>query len=155
MIELFGITTEPISIDAVSKAVIHRNAGAVLTFTGTVREMTQDKQTLFLQYEAYKEMAENKLRQIGDEIAERWSGTVTSIWHRIGRLEISDIAVVIAVATAHRAEAYEANRYAIERIKEIVPIWKKEHWSDGEMWIGDQLGTTPYPTGKPTGDDQG
>ncbi|WP_442600983.1 molybdenum cofactor biosynthesis protein MoaE [Paenibacillus sp. KN14-4R] len=153
MIERFGITTEPLSIDTVSKTVIHRNAGAVLTFTGTVREMTQGKQTLFLQYEAYLEMAVNKLRQIGDEIEVRWPGTITAIWHRIGRLEISDIAVVIAVATAHRAEAYEANRYAIERIKEIVPIWKKEHWTDGEMWIGDQLERTPYPSGQPEKED--
>ena len=73
----------------------------------------------------------------------------TSIVHRIGKLEISDIAVVIAVASPHRAESYEASRYAIERIKEIVPIWKKEYWVNGEEWIGDQLENKPFPSGKP------
>lgn len=76
-------------------------------------------------------------------------GTKTAITHRIGRLGITDIAVVIATSTPHRAESYEANRYAIERIKEIVPIWKKEHWEDGEKWIGDQLETKEYLEGKP------
>ena len=85
-------------------------------------------------------MAEKKLAQIGDEIKQRWPGTITTIVHRIGPLQISDIAVLIAVSSPHRKDAYQANEYAIERIKEIVPIWK-EIWEDGEEWQGHQKGT--------------
>lgn len=147
--ELFRVTAEPLSMELITSLVIRPNNGAVLTFIGTVRELTYGRKTLYLEYEAYVEMAEKSLRQIGDEIAAKWPNTITAIHHRIGQLAISDIAVVIAVSTPHRADAYEANRYAIERIKQVVPIWKKEHWEDGSSWIGDQLERTPYPTGKP------
>jgi molybdopterin synthase catalytic subunit len=145
----FLITKDEIQIDDVVRKVIHPNAGAVNTFIGTVREMTNGKRTLYLQYEAYVPMAENQLAQIGEEIHEKWPDARTAITHRIGRLDISDLAVVIAVSSPHRAAAFEASRYAIERIKEIVPIWKKEHWEDGTTWVGDQKETTPYPTGAP------
>ncbi|QOY34128.1 molybdenum cofactor biosynthesis protein MoaE [Anaerobacillus isosaccharinicus] len=147
--KLFLITNEVISIQEVVDKVVHPNAGAINTFIGTVRELTKGKKTIYLKYDAYASMAEKKLAQIGDEIQERWPNTLVAITHRIGRLDITDIAVVIAVSTPHRADSYDASRYAIERIKEIVPIWKKEHWEDGEEWIGDQLEKTPYPTGKP------
>ncbi|MDZ5713304.1 molybdenum cofactor biosynthesis protein MoaE [Jeotgalibacillus haloalkalitolerans] len=136
---MFEVTSEPLSIEAVSQKVIRPEAGAVVTFTGTVREFTKGKRTLYLTYEAYASMAEKQLKRIGDEITTRWPDAVTAISHRTGKLEISDIAVVIAVSTPHRKDAYEANEYAIERIKQIVPIWKKEKWEDGEEWIGDQL----------------
>ncbi|MGO4888475.1 molybdenum cofactor biosynthesis protein MoaE [Anaerobacillus sp. MEB173] len=145
----FLITSEVISIQEVVDKVVHPNAGAINTFIGTVRELTKGKRTLYLEYDAYVPMAEKKLAQIGEEIKEQWPETRVAITHRIGRLEITDTAVVIAVSTPHRADSYEASRFAIERIKEIVPIWKKEHWEDGEKWIGDQLERTPYPTGKP------
>ncbi|MBU5211262.1 molybdenum cofactor biosynthesis protein MoaE [Heyndrickxia oleronia] len=145
----YEITKEPIVLEAVVQKVVQRNAGAITTFIGTVRELTEGKRTVYLEYEAYESMAIKKLEQIGNEISERWPGTKTAITHRIGRLEITDIAVVIATSTPHRAESYEANRYAIERIKEMVPIWKKEYWEDGEEWIGNQLGTREYETGKP------
>lgn len=147
--KLFLITDEVISIQEVVDKVASRNAGAINTFIGTVREITKGKKTIFLKYDAYASMAEKKLAQIGDEIQEQWPDALVAITHRIGRLDITDIAVVIAVSTPHRADSYEASRYAIERIKEIVPIWKKEHWEDGVEWIGDQLEKTPYPTGKP------
>ena len=147
--KLFLITEEVISIQEVVDKVVHPNAGAINTFIGTVRELTKGKKTIYLKYDAYISMAEKKLAQIGDEIQERWPNTLVAITHRIGRLDITDIAVVIAVSTPHRAHSYDASRYAIERIKEIVPIWKKEHWEDGEEWMGDQLEKTPYPTGKP------
>lgn len=147
--KLFEITDQVISIEEVTRKVMNRNAGAVTTFTGTVREFTKGKRTLHLEYAAYASMAENKLRQIGQEIQEKWQDAEVAITHRVGHLEILDIAVVIAVATPHRNDAYEANRYAIERIKEIVPIWKKEHWEDGEKWIGDQLEKKAYPSGHP------
>lgn len=149
----FEITKDPIDIETVVQKVVQREAGAITTFIGTVRELTYGKRTLYLEYEAYESMARKKLEQIGNEIAGKWPGSVTAITHRIGRLDITDIAVVIAVSTPHRAESYEANRYAIERIKEIVPIWKKEHWEDGEEWIGNQLGTKKYTDGKPREDD--
>lgn len=145
----FQITNEPIIIQEIVDKVVDRDAGAINTFIGTVREMTKDKKTLYLIYEAYESMAVKKLEQIGREIEERWPKTKIAITHRVGKLEITDIAVVIAVSTPHRADSYEASRYAIERIKEIVPIWKKEHWEDGTLWMGDQLEKKAYPTGKP------
>lgn len=149
----FELSNKPIDIQSVIDKVVSRNAGAVTTFIGTVREMTKGKKTLFLIYDAYEAMAVKKLEQIGAEISERWPDAITAITHRTGKLEITDIAVVIAVSTPHRNDAYEANRYAIERIKEIVPIWKKEHWEDGEKWIGNQLETVEYPAGKPEKED--
>ncbi|UOQ92819.1 molybdenum cofactor biosynthesis protein MoaE [Halobacillus shinanisalinarum] len=149
----FWITDQPISIEEVVKLVSRREAGAINTFVGTVREFTYGKRTLHLEYQAYLPMAEKKLEQLGQEIEERWPDARTAIGHRIGRLEIEDIAVVIAVSTPHRADSYDASRYAIERMKEIVPIWKKEHWEDGEAWIGDQKETKTYPEGSPKKED--
>lgn len=150
---LFLITKDPISIEEVTKKVIRPEAGAVNTFIGIVRELTNGKKTLYLEYEAYETMAVKKLAEIGSEIQKQWPDAKVAITHRIGRLDISDIAVVIAVSTPHRDHAFEASRYAIERIKEIVPIWKKEHWEDGEQWIGNQLETKVYPSGKPEKED--
>jgi len=133
--------------------VVQREAGAITTFIGTVRELTHGKKTLYLIYESYESMAVKKLAQIGQEIEEKWTGSKVAITHRVGKLDITDVAVVIAVSTPHRADAYEANRYAIERIKEIVPIWKKEHYEDGQEWVGNQLETVTYPTGKPEESD--
>ncbi|MEH7415943.1 molybdenum cofactor biosynthesis protein MoaE [Neobacillus drentensis] len=151
--KLYEISKDPIDIQAVIDKVVQREAGAITTFIGTVRELTKGKKTLFLIYEAYEAMAVKKLEQIGREIEERWEGSKAAITHRVGRLDITDVAVVIAISTPHRADAYEANRYAIERIKEIVPIWKKEHWEDGEEWMGNQLETVAYPSGKPEAGD--
>ncbi|PFG12665.1 molybdenum cofactor biosynthesis protein MoaE [Bacillus sp. es.036] len=147
--EYYKITSEEIDINQVITSVIRPEAGAINSFIGTVREFTGEKQTVSLQYEAYPSMAEKQLKRIGIEIREQWPNVQTSIVHRIGKLAISDIAVVIAVASPHRAESYEASRYAIERIKEIVPIWKKEYWTDGQEWIGDQLENTAYKNGAP------
>lgn len=147
--EYYKITSEEIDVNQVITSVIRPEAGAINTFIGTVREFTGEKQTVSLQYEAYPSMAEKQLERIGIEIREQWPDVKASIVHRIGKLAISDIAVVIAVASPHRSESYEASRYAIERIKEIVPIWKKEYWTDGEEWIGDQLETTSYKNGQP------
>ncbi|MGM0828751.1 MAG: molybdenum cofactor biosynthesis protein MoaE [Bacillota bacterium] len=147
--ELFNIIDEPIELQELIDKVTSREAGAVTTFIGTVREWTKGKRTVYLEYQAYKPMAINMLKTIGDEIQSKWPKTKVAITHRVGRLDISDIAVIIAVSSPHRKAAYEANEYAIERIKKIVPIWKKEHWEDGETWIGDQLENVPFPKGKP------
>ncbi|OFD81727.1 molybdenum cofactor biosynthesis protein MoaE [Bacillus mycoides] len=146
---LFEIVDNPIVVQEVTNKVVRREAGAITTFIGTVRELTKGKRTLHLEYEAYKPMAVKKLAEIGEEIKKKWPDAKIAIKHRVGRLEIMDIAVVIAVSSPHRKVAYEANEYAIERIKRIVPIWKKEFWEDGTEWIGDQLENTSYPEGKP------
>ncbi|WP_035186429.1 molybdenum cofactor biosynthesis protein MoaE [Alteribacter aurantiacus] len=150
---VFKITDAPIDVGRVIEQVEDRNAGAINTFIGTVREMTKGKRTLYLKYDAYVPMAEKKLAQIGDEIIQKFPDAKVSIVHRIGELAISDVAVVIAVSTPHRGDSFDGCRYAIERIKEIVPIWKKEHWEDGTKWIGDQRETTAYPSGKPRKED--
>ncbi|MTH51923.1 molybdenum cofactor biosynthesis protein MoaE [Bacillus mangrovi] len=145
----FLLTENPISAEEVIQKVARREAGAVTVFIGTVRELTNGKRTLYLEYEAYKPMAEKMLEKIGEEVKEKWPEAEAAITHRTGKLDISDTAVVIAVSSPHRKTAYEANEYAIERIKEIVPIWKKEFWEDGSKWIGDQRETAAYPDGRP------
>ncbi|WP_240374312.1 molybdenum cofactor biosynthesis protein MoaE [Bacillus piscicola] len=145
----FIVTEEPISVDDVIHKVIRRECGAITTFLGTVREFTHGRRTLHLEYQAYKSMAEKMLADIDKEVSEKWPEAISAVTHRIGRLEITDAAVVVAVSSPHRQTAYEANQYIMERIKQIVPIWKKEHWEDGTSWVGDQLGTTSYPEGKP------
>lgn len=133
----YEITEEPLDISKYHSYTINASQGAVCMFTGHVREWTKGTRTVHLDYEAYKPMAEKKLAEIGEEIGERWPGVITTIAHRTGKLEISDIAVVIVTSAPHRADSYRANEYAIERIKETVPIWKKEIWEDGEEWVGD------------------
>ncbi|MET3288983.1 UNVERIFIED_CONTAM: molybdopterin converting factor subunit 1 [Brevibacillus sp. OAP136] len=136
----FQITEQPISADELVKLVSNPRAGAILTFVGTVREFTHGQRTVSLTYEAYVPMAVQKMQQVASEIKERWPQAEVAMHHRIGNLAIEDIAVVIAVATPHRDESFEAGRYAIERLKQIVPIWKKELWEDGSEWKGHQQG---------------
>ena len=135
--KMFVVISEELDITHYHKLTVYEHLGAVCTFTGLVREWTKGTRTVYLEYEAYIPMAEKMLAQIGDEISERWPGVITAIGHRIGKLEISDIAVVIVTSSPHRTDSYRANEYAVERLKEIVPIWKKEIWEDGEEWIGD------------------
>lgn len=146
----FWLTSEAIDINDVIAKVVRPEAGAISTFTGIVREFTKGKRTLYLEYQAYAVMAEKMLATIGKEIDAKWKDTRTAIVHRTGRLEISEVAVAIAVSTPHRKDAFKASSYAIERIKEIVPIWKKEHWEDGTLWIGDQLEQQSYSKEIPT-----
>ncbi|HLR42626.1 MAG TPA: molybdenum cofactor biosynthesis protein MoaE [Pseudogracilibacillus sp.] len=146
----FWITEEAITIQECIDKVIRPEAGAISTFIGVAREFTQGKRTLHLEYDAYVPMAEKQLARIGEEIKKKHPDAEVAIAHRIGRLDISDVAVAIAVSTPHRAAAFEASRYAIERIKEIVPIWKKEHWEDGTKWIGDQKEQESYEKDLPS-----
>jgi MoaE-MoaD fusion protein len=150
--ERFFISEEPLSVETLMKKVQSPLCGAINIFVGTVRELTQGKRTIRLEYEAYAPMAVKKMEQIADEIAERWPGTNVAMAHRVGVLEIEDAAVVIAVSTPHRAASYEAGRYAIERLKEIVPVWKKENWEDGTEWMGHQQG--PWDPTKSPGTGQ-
>jgi molybdopterin converting factor subunit 1 len=134
----FEVTTEPLDARAIEQMVASPESGAVLTFTGTVRDKARGKGVTALDYEAYPPAAEKMLERIGDEIRERWGIERVAIVHRYGLLQIGEASVVIAVASAHRDEAFAACRHAIERIKEIVPIWKKEHYDDGAVWIGSE-----------------
>lgn len=137
---LFEVVETPLSADAVTAKVVDPTIGAVVTFVGTVREWTRGRQTVYLEYEAYPEMAVEQMEKIGREIQEQWPGSRVAISHRVGRLEIGEVSVVIAVATPHRGDAFAGCRHAIERLKQIVPIWKKEVWADGEEWVGSQAG---------------
>ncbi len=134
---MYKITTEPIDADAVYRAVEQKRDGAVVVFHGIVRARSDDdRETRYLEYEAYPEMAEARMRAIGAEIEQRWGSADVAIVHRIGRCEIGEASVVIAVASPHRGEAFEACRYAIDTLKANVPIWKKEVFADGEVWVG-------------------
>ncbi|MFH1639388.1 MAG: molybdenum cofactor biosynthesis protein MoaE [Chloroflexota bacterium] len=138
MIEL---TQEPIRIESVMDRVKQNTCGAVVTFTGTVRDNFQGKRVLYMEYDAYPEMATKKLAEITSEIQTRWGLADVAITHRVGRVEIGEVVVVIAVASAHRLEAFQACQYAIDRIKKVVPIWKKEFYEDGSSWIDDETKT--------------
>ena len=137
----FEVTSGPLSLDDATRRVTRPDCGAVATFAGVVRGETATddgvRGTDFLEYEAYAGMAEKTLARIGDEIRAQWPKVQeVCILHRVGRLEIGEASVVIAVSTAHRNDGcFEACSYAIERLKAIVPIWKQENWSDGQVWV--------------------
>ncbi len=135
-LRLFEVTEQPLSLDEVAARVAGPDRGGITVFAGTVRGITGDIATDCLEYEAYAEMAEETLAQIGAEVQARWPGiSQISIVHRVGRLEIGDVAVVIAVAAAHRQETFGACQYAIDRVKQIAPIWKREIGPDGSSWV--------------------
>jgi MoaE-MoaD fusion protein len=135
-VDVFEVTQDPLSLDRLAAAVAGRTSGAIAGFLGVVRGQSRGRQVDHLEYDAYAEMAVAKMRQIGEEIRSRWPVDRVAITHRVGRLGVGDASVAIAVSSPHRHEALQACAYAIERLKEIVPIWKKEVWSDGAEWIG-------------------
>lgn len=135
VLTMFLITDEPLSVVEVEAAVADPGAGAVVTFTGIVRDNNLGKSVHYLEYEGHPSMAEKVMAQIGEEVRERWPGARVAMAHRLGRLEIGEASVIIAVATPHRADAFAACHYAIDRLKAIVPVWKKEVWEGGEYWI--------------------
>ncbi len=135
---LFRVTADPLDARAVEEAVAGPGAGAIVTFTGTVRDHARGQSVTALEYEAYAPAAEKMLARIGAEIQERWGLDRVAIAHRTGLLPVGEASVVIAVASAHRGAAFAACQYAIERLKEIVPIWKKESYADGATWIGSE-----------------
>ncbi len=130
-----------ISIDEVVGRLSDPANGGIVTFVGVVRGETDGRAVRYLEYEAYPEMAEETFAQIGDEVRARWP-TVreVAIVHRVGRMEVGETAVVIALCAAHRAELFDALRYAIDRLKEIAPVWKKEVWIGGEEWRSEHGG---------------
>lgn len=143
----FWVTDKPLSTAAVVKRVENPGAGGITVFIGVVRDNAHDKPVKFLEYEAYPELAENMLAQIGAEVQARWTDARIAIAHRTGRIEIGEPSVIIAASAPHRAECFAACRYAIERLKVILPVWKKEFASDEDYWVE---GPTPgdVPTEK-------
>ena len=130
------LTPDPIDHAALTEAVRRPDCGAVVTFLGTVRDLTDGRVTAALDYEAYPGMAEKKMAEIERETRERWPVGALVLVHRLGHLEVGDVSVAVAVSCPHRAEAFEACRHAIDRLKELVPIWKKENWADGTTeWV--------------------
>ena len=130
---LFEIVQDDISVDEVVARLADPANGAVVTFVGVVRCETDGREVLYLEYEAYPEMAVQTLRQVAGEVQERWPEIrEVAIVHRVGRLTVGETAVVIALSAAHRRQMFDALHYAIDRLKEIVPIWKKEVWVDGD-----------------------
>jgi molybdopterin synthase catalytic subunit len=131
----FRISDEPLNLDEVVRAVTGDEYGGVVTFTGVVRSQSRGKRIVRLEYEAYRPMAERTMAEIGDALARDYGARV-AIVHRVGKLVVGEVAVVIATAAPHRAAAFDACRAAIDRLKQSVPIWKKEIDEDGEEWIG-------------------
>jgi molybdopterin synthase catalytic subunit len=133
---MFKIVEKSIDIARLAELVRTDECGAVCTFLGVARLHSRGREVVHLEYEAYPEMAEKKMAEIAGEIRKRWGTDRVAMLHRTGVLEIGEASVGIAVASPHRREAFEACQYAIDRLKTIVPIWKKEVWSNGEQWIG-------------------
>jgi len=133
---MIEITTEPIDTQALLGKVCAPEAGAVVLFLGTTRQVTAGRETASLDYECYPEMARNKLAELEAEARKRWPLTGCAIVHRIGHLEIGEASVAVAVSTPHRRAAFEAGQWLIDTLKEVVPIWKKENWTNGEsQWV--------------------
>ncbi|MDR3635499.1 MAG: molybdenum cofactor biosynthesis protein MoaE [Isosphaeraceae bacterium] len=133
---MIEITTKPIDHAGVTDRVRSNLAGAVCSFLGTVREMTGDRRTASLDYEAYPGMAEKKMAELEAEARRRWPILDVALVHRVGPLELGEISVVVAVSCPHRHQAFDACRWLIDTLKEVVPIWKKEIWADGtEEWV--------------------
>ena len=133
----FVVTAEVLSERATAEAVGDPGAGAVALFSGIVRDQTGGRRVKFLEYEAHAPMALAKMREIAAAIRARWPGTLrVALVHRVGRLEIGESSVMIAVSSPHRREAFEACHFAIDTLKETVPVWKKEYFEDGEVWVG-------------------
>jgi molybdopterin synthase catalytic subunit len=137
---MYEIVSQPIDAAAVTAAVAHPGTGATVTFIGTTRDHNDGRRVIRLEYEAYPEMALTEMRRIGDIARQRWPIERVAIVHRIGVVPLGEASVVIAVSAGHRRAAFEACHFAIDRLKEVVPIWKKEHFEGGEVWIGSQTG---------------
>lgn len=135
----FRITHDVLDPTALHELVLRPEAGAVSLFLGVVRDNNLGREVDYLEYDAYPAMATRIMRQIADEIRERWDVIEIAMHHRIGRLQIGEASVAVAVASAHRGEGIDACHYGIDRLKAIVPIWKKEVWADGEEWIEGSL----------------
>lgn len=132
---MFKVTQQKLAACEITESVRCPGSGAVLVFEGTVRDSSRGKKVISVEYDAYEPLAEKKLAEIGAQIVRKWPQAKVAILHRLGELQVGETSLVIAVSSPHRAEAFDACRLAIEEIKKIVPIWKKEVWEGGEYWI--------------------
>jgi molybdopterin synthase catalytic subunit len=137
---LFEVTAEPLSVDALVRIVLTEADGAVVTFVGTVRDNHQGRRVLALEYEAYGEMAEAEMARIGAEMMSKWGLHGIAMRHRVGKLQVGETSVIIATSAPHRREAFEACSEALDMLKATVPVWKKEYFEDGEVWVGQGAG---------------
>lgn len=136
--ELYQITREPIDARKIARELEQGEDGAVCVFEGIVRNNSKGKRTLYLIYEAYEAMALRKLEEIGAMVRQTWDIDGIAMIHRLGRLEIGETSVAVIVTSAHRRPAFDACHYAIDKLKKVVPIWKKEFFEDGEVWVEGQ-----------------
>ena len=141
---LVAVTSAPLDLQALTAEVERDGSGdgAIAAFTGLVRDHNQGRKVRFLEYEAYEPLAVRALDRILEEAREAWPQTRLAVHHRIGRLEIGEASIIIVAASPHRGDAFAACRYTIERVKQIVPIWKHEHFDGGEVWLE---GATAHP----------
>jgi molybdopterin synthase catalytic subunit len=142
---LIRITADPLEPQPFIEHVRRDESGAVALFLGVVRNNNLGRHVLYLEYDAYTEMAEKKLRQVAEEVTARWPVTDIAIAHRTGRVEIGETSLLVIVSSPHRHEAFEACQQAVNRIKEVVPIWKKEVWEGGESWLEGEGQTALQP----------
>jgi molybdopterin synthase catalytic subunit len=144
--DLCELVREPIKTDALARHVRAPEDGATVTFDGFVRNESHNRETLYLEYEAYESMALAKMREIGAQLHEKFNIHRVAVVHRLGRLEIGETSVFIAVSAPHRAAAFDACRFAIDTLKRTVPIWKKEYFADGAVWADGELPPAPAAT---------
>ena len=135
MAPLLAIGRDPLRLEPLTVEVAGGGSGAVVSFLGLVRNHNAGRRVRYLEYEAYEPLALKAFERIAAEVAARWAGVRLALHHRVGRLEIGEASVAIAAASAHRADAYAACRYAIERVKQMAPIWKHEYFEGGDVWI--------------------
>lgn len=145
-IDLLLLVRDPIDHSALVDHVREAQDGAVVTFDGCVRDHSHGRSTLYLDYEAYETMALGKIREIAEEVHEKFAIHRVAIAHRLGRLEIGETSVFIAISSEHRPAAFEACRFAIDTLKKTVPIWKKEYFKDGAVWADGEVPPVPVET---------
>ena len=136
--EMYRITREPIAAREIAGQLVRPEAGAICIFEGIVRNNSKGKTTRYLEYEAYEQMALKKMEEIGEFVRGAWDIQAIGIIHRLGHMDIGETSVAIIVVSAHRRASFDACEYAIDRLKKIVPIWKKEFFEDGEIWVEGQ-----------------
>lgn len=143
--KMVELVRNPIDPAAILQSVTGPQAGAAVLFLGTTRELTGGRRTLWLDYDGHPEMALSELRKLEEEARRRWPLVGCAIVHRLGRVDLAEASVAIAVSSPHRADAFAAGQWLIDTLKEVVPIWKQEHWEDGSTeWV--HPGTEPRPT---------
>ncbi|MGI8554369.1 MAG: molybdenum cofactor biosynthesis protein MoaE [Dehalococcoidia bacterium] len=144
---MFLITGDPLDPSVIEAEVGSPEAGAVVLFYGVVRNNNLGRRVEYLEYDAYPPLAQKMMAEIASEVTSRWTVTAVAIHHRTGRVQIGEASLLVAVASPHRSEAFEACHYCVDRVKQVVPVWKKEVWQGGESWIEGTPVTTSDASG--------